>query len=168
MAKARRPARGAARLARLIERRPIDDLIENAKRWERDFAHGGLPIRPSRRLAVLACMDARLPLFQVLGLKPGEAHIIRNAGGLATDDAIRSIATSQQIGTHDVVVVHHTHCGLQRLSDEELEALGATRDGDENVRITLRRVREQLPKTARLRGFVYEVRSGHLREVGSD
>ena len=112
-------------------------------------------------------MDARLPLFQILGLKPGEAHVVRNAGGLATDDALRSLQTSQQIGTHDVLVVHHTHCGVQRLSDEELEALGVTRDGDENVRITLRRIREELPETGTLRGFVYEVRSGHLREVGA-
>ena len=143
----------------------IDDLLDNARRWESGFTYGGLPIRPSRRLAVLACMDARLPIFQILGLKPGEAHIVRNAGGLATDDALRSLATSQQIGTHDVAVVHHTHCGVARLSDDELEALGATRDLDENVRRTLRRIRESLPKTGMLRGFVYEVRSGHLREV---
>ena len=112
-------------------------------------------------------MDARLPIFQVLGLKPGEAHIVRNAGGLATDDALRSLRTSQAIGTHDVMIVHHTHCGVQNLSDEELEALGATRDVEENVRITMKRVREALPKTGRLSGFVYEVRSGHLRDVGS-
>lgn len=112
-------------------------------------------------------MDARLPIFQVLGLKPGEAHVIRNAGGLATDDALRSLAVSQQIGTHDVAVVHHTHCGVRTMSDEELERLGATRDIEENVRITLRRVREALPRTGALRGFVYEVRSGHLREIGS-
>ena len=127
--------------------------------------YGGLPIRPSRRLAVLACMDARLPVFQILGLKPGEAHIVRNAGGLATDDALRSLAVSQDIGTHDVAVVHHTHCGIQSMSDEELEALGVTRDADENVRITIRRIRERLPKTGRVRGYVYEVRKGHLREV---
>ena len=110
-------------------------------------------------------MDARLPVFQILGLKPGEAHIIRNAGGLATDDALRSLAVSQDIGTHDVLVVHHTHCGVQNMSDEELEALGATRNVDENVGITMRRIRERLPRTGALRGFVYEVRSGHLREV---
>jgi carbonic anhydrase len=143
-----------------------DDLIESARRWESDFTYGGLPIRPSRRLAVLACMDARLPIFQILGLKPGEAHIVRNAGGIATEDSIRSLATSQTIGTHDVMVVHHTHCGIARLSDEELEALGITRDIDENVRITMRRVREELPKTGSLRGFVYEVRTGRLREIG--
>ncbi len=156
---------GAGRAARLIRTRPIDDLLENARRWQSGFTYGGLPIRPSRRLAVLACMDARLPIFQILGLKPGEAHIVRNAGGIATDDSIRSLATSQSIGTHDVLVVHHTHCGVARLSDEELEALGATRDTDENVRITLRRIREALPKTGALRGFVYEVRTGHLRPV---
>jgi len=112
-------------------------------------------------------MDARLPIFQILGLKPGEAHVIRNAGGLATDDVLRSLATSQGIGTHDVIVVHHTHCGVAKLSDEELEELGATRDVDENVRRTVARVREALPRTGTLRGFVYEVRSGHLREIGA-
>jgi carbonic anhydrase len=112
-------------------------------------------------------MDARLPIFQILGLKPGEAHIVRNAGGVATEDAIRSLATSQQIGTHDVVVVHHTHCGIAKLSDEELAALGVTRDTEENVRITMRRVREELPKTGKLRGFIYEVRTGRLREIAA-
>ncbi len=111
-------------------------------------------------------MDARLPVFQVLGLQPGEAHVIRNAGGLATDGALRSIEVSQGIGTQDVLVVHHTDCGVCKMTDEQLEELGATRDVDENVRITLERIRERVPRTAALRGFVYEVESGRLREVG--
>ncbi|HEV2813308.1 MAG TPA: carbonic anhydrase [Solirubrobacteraceae bacterium] len=114
---------------------------------------------------MLACMDARLPVFQVLGLRTGDAHVIRNAGGLATDDALRSLATSQNIGTQDVIVVHHTDCGLSKLSDEELRALGATKDVEENVRITLRRIRRALRRTGTLRGFVYEVETGRLREV---
>src|SRR5688500_1252934 len=102
-------------------------------------------------------MDARLPVFQVLGLKPGDAHVIRNAGGLATEDALRSLEVSQGIGTQDVLVVHHTDCGVCRMTDEELRALGATRDIEDNVRITLRRVRQHLRRTGTLRGFVYEV-----------
>jgi carbonic anhydrase len=156
--------RDAHRAARLIERRPIEDLLENARRWEQEFSHGDLPLLPARRLAVLACMDARLPIFQVLGLQPGEAHVIRNAGGLATDDALRSLEVSRGIGTEDVLVVHHTDCGVCKMTDEQLRELGATRDVDENVRITLGRIRERLAPGALL-GFVYEVETGRLRPV---
>ena len=159
------PRRDAREGRRLIERRAIDDLLENARRWQRDFRHGDLPILPARRLAVLACMDARLPVFQVLGLEPGEAHVIRNAGGLATEDALRSIAVSQGIGTEDVIVVHHTDCGVCRMDDEELAALDATRDVEENVRITLRKLRGVVAPPATVRGFVYEVETGPLREI---
>jgi carbonic anhydrase len=110
-------------------------------------------------------MDARLPVFQVLGLRTGDAHVVRNAGGLATEDALRSLEVSQGIGTQDVLVVHHTDCGVAKMTDEQLRALGATRDVEENVRITLRRVRQRLRGTRTLRGFVYEVESGRLREV---
>ena len=149
----------------MIERRRIEDLLDNARDWERRFAHGDLQILPARRLAVLACMDARLPVFQVLGLRPGDAHVIRNAGGLATDDALRSLEVSQGIGTEDVIVIHHTDCGVCKMSEEDLRALGATRDVEDNVRVTLRRVRARLGKTRTLRGFVYEVERGRLREI---
>ena len=145
----------------------MEDLLDNARSWERDFSHGDLALEPARRLAVLACMDSRLPVFQVLGLAVGDAHVIRNAGGLATEDALRSLEVSQGIGTQDVLVVHHTDCGVCKMSDEQLEELGATRDVDENVRITLARIRERLPRTGTLRGFVYEVESGRLREPGA-
>jgi carbonic anhydrase len=111
-------------------------------------------------------MDARLPIFQVLGLKTGDAHVIRNAGGLATEDALRSLEVSQGIGTQDVLVVHHTDCGVAKMSDEQLRALGASRDIEDNVRVTMRRIRQRLNRTGTLRGFVYEVESGRLREVG--
>ena len=144
----------------------MDDLIDNARAWERDFRHGDLAIVPARRLAVLACMDARLPVFQVLGLRPGDAHVVRNAGGLATEDALRSIEVSQGIGTDDVLVVHHTDCGVCKMTDAELQAMGATRDVHENVRITLGRIRDRVPHTGTLRGFVYHVETGRLEEVG--
>ena len=111
-------------------------------------------------------MDARLPVFQVLGLNPGDAHVIRNAGGLATEDTLRSLEVSQSLGTQDVLVVHHTDCGVCKMTDAELQALAATRDVAENVRITLGRVRERLPRTGTLRGFVYHVETGHLEEIG--
>ncbi len=144
-----------------------DDMLEVAATRAELLAAPGLSPQPRRKVAVLSCMDTRIDLFPMLGLERGDAHIVRNAGGLATDDALRSLATSQHIGTHDVMVVHHTHCGVQTMSDEELEALGATRDVDENVRLTMRRIREGLPKTGALRGFIYEVRSGRLREVAA-
>ncbi len=110
-------------------------------------------------------MDARLPVFQVLGLATGDAHVIRNAGGLATEDALRSLSVSQSIGTKDVLIIHHTDCGVCRMTDEELAAVGATRDVEENVRITLAKVRDRVPGAETVRGFVYEVETGRLREV---
>ena len=111
-------------------------------------------------------MDARLPVFQVLGLRTGDAHVIRNAGGLATDDALRSLEVSRGIGTQDVLVIHHTDCGVCKMSDEQLAELDATRDVSENVRRTLARIRDRLPETGELRGFVYDVEQGRLDEVG--
>jgi carbonic anhydrase len=101
-----------------------------------------------------------------MGLRPGDAHVIRNAGGLATEDALRSIEVSQGIGTQDVLVVHHTDCGVCKMTDAQLEEVGATRDVTENVRITVGRIRERLPRTGTLRGFVYDVETGRLEEIG--
>jgi carbonic anhydrase len=144
-------------------------------------AKANLDPRPSRRLAVVACMDCRLDLLGALGLKDGEAHVLRNAGGVVTDDVIRSLAISQRrLGTREVVLVHHTDCGMEKIEDEAFaaelrEAAGvapsfaieAFEDLDEDVRESVRRVRSSpfLPHREAVRGFVYDVATHRLREV---
>ena len=136
---------------------------------------------PKKKLAVVACMDARLDPAQVLDLEPGDAHVIRNAGGVITDDEIRSLAISQHLlGTESIVLIHHTDCGMLTISDEDFarrleEATGerppwrahAFGDLEDNVRDSIRRIRENpfIPRTDDVRGFVYEVETGRLREV---
>ena len=137
--------------------------------------------RPTRRTAVVACMDARIDLFAALGLKLGEVHVIRNAGGIVTDDVLRSLVLSQRkLGTREVLVVHHTDCGLHGLDDDALAdeieaetgvrppfAFGGFDDVDASVRASVARVRAAVyvPHRDVVRGFVYEVRTGRLREV---
>ena len=138
--------------------------------------------RPRRKLAVLACMDARLDPARALGLEDGDAHVIRNAGGVVTDDALRSLAISQNLlGTEEVVLIKHTDCGMLTISDEEfadrLESETGSRpewrahafsDLDEDVRDGIERIRSSpfVPRKDKVRGFVYEVETGRLREVG--
>lgn len=146
------------------------------------FGLGRLPMPPARKLAVVACMDARLTVEQFLGLKTGEAHIIRNAGGLATDDALRSlIISSRLLGTRTIFVIEHTDCGMLTFQDEQLRQqlksetghdashlqFHAFTDLEENLRAQLQRIRENpfLPREVELHGFIYDVRSGRLREV---
>ena len=156
-------------------------LIENSARYAAAFAKGDLASAPARKVAVLACMDARLDPARLLGLEEGDAHVIRNAGGVASDDAIRSLSISQHLlGTEEVIVVQHTDCGMLAFTDEEfvdrLERetgqepdwpVHTFEDLDENVRDSLRRIRTSpfVPRTDSVRGFVYEVESGRLREV---
>lgn len=141
---------------------------------------GPLPLRPSRKVAVVACMDSRLQLFPLLGLDLGEAHIIRNAGGVITDDMIRSLTISQRmLGTEEIVLVHHTNCGLSTFTEDEFDALlmrdtGARahwkaesfQDVDVSVRESIRRIMQSpfIPHK-RVRGFVADVETGLLREV---
>jgi carbonic anhydrase len=157
-----------------------DDLLANAQQYSSRFELGQLPTAPKRRLAVLSCMDSRLDLFALLGLEQGEAHIIRNAGGIVTDDVIRSLALSQtMLDTREILVIQHTQCGLNAPSDEVLRErmrkragdapdwpLGAFADVEENVRRSLERIRSSryLVEPA-ARGFVYHVESGKLTEV---
>jgi carbonic anhydrase len=159
----------------------IDRLVENAAAYARDFADGDLPTPPSRRLAVLTCMDSRIDLFALLGLGIGEAHVLRNAGGVVTDDAIRSLTLSQRLlGTREIILIHHTGCGLLGIADEEfadrLEAESGERpnwsaegftDLDQDLRKGAARLRSSpfLPHRDSIRGFVYEVENGRLREV---
>jgi len=158
----------------------IDDLLANAERHAEAFA-GALPGAPARRLAVVACMDARFSPTRVLGLEDGDAHVIRNAGGVISDDAIRSLSISQhKLGTEAIVLIHHTDCGLTKFTDAEFkaqlrEAAGAEPDWpvhtfadvDENVRASIARIRASpyIPRTETVRGFVLDVETGRLREV---
>jgi|SRR4051794_1757475 len=159
----------------------VDELLGNARAYARDFDKGDLPSAPARKTAVLACMDARLIPSRLFGLQEGDAHVIRNAGGVVSDDAIRSLAISQHmLGTEEIIVVQHTDCGMLKLTDEgfagKLEEATGERpqwpvhsfdDLDENVRESVRRIKESpfIPRTDRVRGFVYDVETGELREV---
>jgi carbonic anhydrase len=154
----------------------MDQLLRNAERYAARFDKGDLPLPPALGLAIVACMDARLNPYALLGLKEGDAHLIRNAGGLVTDDTIRSLTISQRrLGTRAVMLLHHTDCGMQSVDDaafrRELEAETGVAPPwaaeAEDVRRSLARVRESpfLPHRDAVRGFVYEVETGRLREV---
>jgi carbonic anhydrase len=158
-----------------------DTLVENAKRYEQGFDKGSLPLPPGKKVAVLACMDARLNPYGLLGLEEGDAHVIRNAGGVVDDDAIRSLAISQNLlGTEEIVLVHHTDCGMLTFTDEELAqkledetgerpewTAHAFTDLDADVRAGIEKIRQSpfIPRTDSVRGFVYDVHTGALNEV---
>jgi carbonic anhydrase len=157
-----------------------DEMLKVASARAQELAAPGLSPRPRRRVAVLACMDARIDLFPMLGLEHGDAHIIRNAGGLATDDAIRSLSVSQRLlGTEEIVVVMHEGCGLHGASEDEFAQalaadgvlpnwrLGAFEDIDATLRHSLARLRSsrELIHHRHIRGFVFDPETGALREV---
>ncbi len=158
-----------------------DELLKNNEAYAASFDKGDLPLPPGRKVAVVACMDARLDPARVLGLEEGDAHVIRNAGGVVSDDTIRSLAISQHLlGTEEVVILHHTDCGMLTFSDEEfaqrLESETGSRPGwdaqafedlDVDVRDSIDRIKGSpfVPRTDNVRGFVYEVETGRLREV---
>jgi carbonic anhydrase len=158
-----------------------ESLLKNNEAAARSFTKGSLPLPPAKKLAVLACMDARLDVHKILGLDLGDAHVIRNAGGVATDDAIRSLVISQRLlGTEEVVLIHHTDCGMLTFKDDELKskieaetgirppfALEAFPDLDRDVRQSIGRIRASpfVPLKGKIRGFVYDVKTGRLREV---
>ena len=157
------------------------ELLDGNAAFARDFDGAGMPAAPARRLAVVACMDTRIDVLGLLGLRAGEAHIIRNAGGVVTDDVIRSLCLSQRLlGTREVILVHHTGCGLQMLDEHrflaELEAevgirpswaLDAFADPYEDVVESMRRLRSSpfLLYKSHMRGFVYDVADGNLHEA---
>ena len=157
------------------------ELLASNAVFAQGFDDAGMPAAPARRLAVVACMDARIDVLRILGLRAGEAHIIRNAGGVVTDDVIRSLCLSQRLlGTREVVLVHHTACGLQLLDEQrflsELESEAGTRpswpleafaDPYDDVSESMRRLHSTpfLPRKDHIRGFVYDVSSGRLTEV---
>jgi carbonic anhydrase len=159
----------------------IDELLANNRTFAEPLADRHLDVEPSRRLAIVTCMDSRLDVFAALGLGDGEAHVLRNAGGVVTDDTIRSLAISQRrLGTREVMLIHHTDCGMEKLTDdgfrEELrEETGAApafpiesfSDVDDSVRRSILRVRgsDFVPHRDAVRGFVYDVDTHRLREV---
>jgi carbonic anhydrase len=158
-----------------------DELLTNAERYADSFDAADLPLPPAKHVAVVACMDARLNPYGLLGLSEGDAHVIRNAGGVITDDEIRSLAISQHLlGTEEIILVHHTDCGMLTFSDDDFRAklqaetgqqpdwdARAFPDLEEDVRDSIRRVVESpfIPKKDGVRGFIYEVETGRLREV---
>jgi carbonic anhydrase len=162
----------------------IDQLLENNRAFADGLTDRHLPVEPSRQLAVVTCMDSRLDVFAALGLGDGEAHVLRNAGGVITDDVIRSLAISQRrLGTRDVMLIHHTDCGMQKLTDDgfrtELQettgvapafAIESFTDVEEDVRQSIRRVRTSpfIPHRNNVRGFVYDVDTHRLREIEVD
>jgi carbonic anhydrase len=158
-----------------------DELLRNNERYAAAFDKGDLPVRPSKQVAVVACMDARLNVYDMLGLREGEAHVIRNAGGVVTDDVIRSLCISQRLlGTRETLLVHHTDCGMLTFTDDDLKAriqaetgirppfaLEAFADLDDDVRQSIARIEASpfIPHKEHVRGFVYDVQTGRLREV---
>ncbi len=158
-----------------------DDLLKNNESFVESFDKGDLPLPPARKIAVVACMDARLNPYPILGLELGDAHVIRNAGGVITDDEIRSLAISQHLlGTEETMLIHHTDCGMLTFNDQEfaskLEEETGQRphwnaqsfpDLDQDVRDSIQRIKDSpfIPRTDSVRGFVYAVETGELREV---
>lgn len=157
-----------------------DELLENNRAYAKQFS-GPLPLPPSKHVAVVACMDARLDVYRILGLQEGEAHVIRNAGGVVTDDEIRSLAISQRLlGTDEILLIHHTDCGMLTFNDDEFKqriqaetglkphwAVETFGDLDGDVRQSIARIKANpfVPKKDSVRGFVFDVGTGALREV---
>jgi carbonic anhydrase len=158
-----------------------DELLRNNQDYAASFASGDLPMPPGKQVAVVACMDARLNVYGLLGLREGDAHVIRNAGGVVSDDVIRSLAISQRLlGTREVILVHHTDCGMLTFKDDAVKAdieaetglrphfaLEAFADPEQDVRQSIARIKASpfVPRTDAVRGFVFDVRTGTLQEV---
>ena len=159
----------------------IDELVDNAEAYAERFDRGDLALPPAKRIAVVACMGARLNPYGLLGLREGDAHVIRNAGGVITDDEIRSLAISQRLlGTEEIMLIHHTDCGMLTFADDDFRrqvqddtgikpewAAETFVDVDEDVRQSIARIEASpfIPRKDQIRGFVYDVHTGRLREV---
>ena len=160
-----------------------DELLANNEAYVASFDKGDLPLPPAKKLAIVACMDARIKVYDILGLEVGDAHVIRNAGGVVTEDEIRSLAISQRLlGTREIVLIHHTDCGMLTFHDDDFKrqiqdetgikpewAAEAFSDLDEDVRQSIARIKASpfIPHKDSVRGFVYDVETGRLREVTS-
>jgi carbonic anhydrase len=163
----------------------IDETVQANRAYAHSFNLGHLPMPPARKLAIVACMDARLTVEQILGLKTGDAHIIRNAGGIVTEDALRSLLISHYLlGTQEFMIINHTDCGMLTFKDEELRTrlqgqsgtavvaplhFHAFSDLEQNVREQIQKVKSHpwIPKEVPVRGFIYDVKTGLLTEVAS-
>ena len=163
----------------------FDEILRASESYAKNFTLGHLPLPPARKLAVVACMDARLMVAQILGLKTGDAHIIRNAGGIVTEDALRSLILSHHLlGTQEFMIINHTDCGMLTFKDEEVRAKLQQLTGtatvapahfyafsnlEENVRQQIQKVRSHpwIPKQIPVRGFIYDVKTGRLKEVSA-
>jgi carbonic anhydrase len=157
-----------------------DELLRNSQRYAEHFDSGGLPMPPAKHVAVVACMDARLNVYGLLGLREGDAHVIRNAGGVVADDVIRSLVISQRLlGTDEIILIHHSDCGMLTFTDDAVKAeiaadcgirpsfaLDSFVDVDDDIRQSIARILASpfIPHK-KVRGFVYDVESGTLREV---
>ena len=158
-----------------------DELLANNAPYARYFTSGDLPMPPAKKVAVLACMDARLNVYALLGLAEGQAHVIRNAGGVVSDDVLRSLVISQRLlGTREVILVHHTDCGMLTFTDDQVKsdieadvglrphfALEAFSDLERDIRQSIARIKHSpfVPHKDSIRGFVYDVHTGALQEV---
>jgi carbonic anhydrase len=156
-------------------------FVEFNASYAEQFMHGGLPVEPSAHVAVVACMDSRMPIFQILGMQYGEAHVIRNAGGVITDDVIRSLCLSQRyLGTREIILLHHTDCGLQLVTEDQLKSELQAETGikpwwsvesfsdpyvDTRQSIERLRLNPFVRYKEHIRGFVYDVETGRLDEV---
>ena len=159
----------------------IDEFLKNNEAFAEGFDKGDLPLPPAKKVAIVACMDARLNPYPILGLSIGDAHVIRNAGGVITDDEIRSLAISQHLlGTEEIMLIHHTDCGMLTFSDAEFEQMLEQQAGqrpewrprsfpdlEEDVRDSIKRITESpfIPRKDEVRGFIYDVKTGRLDEV---
>lgn len=158
-----------------------NDFLAANQSYAKNFTKGGQPMPPAKKVAIVACMDARIETGRLLGLEEGDAHVIRNAGGVVTDDVIRSLAISQRLlGTTEIVLIHHTDCGMLTFKDDALKsqieedtglrppfALEAFSDPEDDVRQSVRRIQSSpfVPRKDKIRGFVYDVETGRLNEV---
>jgi carbonic anhydrase len=158
-----------------------DRLVKNSQRYAAGFHAGDLSARPGKKVAVVACMDARVNPYDILGLGEGDAHMIRNAGGVITDDGIRSLSISQHLlGTEEIILIHHTNCGMLTFTDDDFKAkleeatgerpdwdVHTFTDPDQDVRDSIERIKSSpfVPNKDSVRGFVFDLESGELREV---
>ena len=160
----------------------VDEILKNNASYAESFDKGDLPLPPGRNLAIVACMDARLDVHKLLGMQEGDAHVIRNAGGVVTDDAIRSLVISQRLlGTREVMLIHHTDCGMLTFRDDDVKdaieadtglrpafALEAFKSLEQDVRQSIARIQANpfIPNKDLVRGFIYDCATGRLNEVG--